>query len=53
MRPDALCRIVAAQKIGDQGFWAMVVSFSENGGTFVSDNIISDEIEFQRAIPDV
>jgi hypothetical protein len=41
------------QKISDQEFWAMVVSFSENGGTFVSDNIISDEIEFQRAIPDV
>ena len=40
-------------KVSDQEFWAMVVNFSENGGTFVSDNIISNEIEFQRVIPDV
>ena len=41
------------RKMSDQGFWAMVVSYSESGGPFVSDNIISDETEFQRAIPDV
>ena len=31
----------------------MVVGLSEDGGSFLSDNIISNEIEFQRAIPEL
>ena len=40
-------------KMSDKTFWAMVVGFSEDGGSFVSDNIISNEIEYQRAIPEL
>lgn len=40
-------------RLTDQDFWTMVSDFSEPGGTFVSDNIISNEIEFQRVIPDI
>jgi hypothetical protein len=39
------------QKISDRDFWTMISSFSEGGGEFVSDNVISNEIEFQRVIP--
>jgi hypothetical protein len=41
------------KKISDKAFWAMVVGFSEDGGAFVSDNIISNEIEYQHAIPEL
>jgi hypothetical protein len=40
-------------KMSDKAFWAMVVGFSEDGGSFVSDNIISNEIEYQHAIPEL
>jgi hypothetical protein len=40
-------------RLSDKDFWAMVVSLSEDGGSFVSENIISNEIEFQRAIPEL
>src|SRR5207244_4460029 len=38
--------------ISDQQFWAMVDGFSEPGGSFASDNIISNEIAFQQVIPE-
>ena len=41
------------KKLSDKDFWSMIVGFSEPSGSFVSDNIISNEIEFQRAIPNV
>jgi hypothetical protein len=41
------------ERLSDQEFWAMVGDFSEDGGSFVSENIISNEIEFQRAIPEL
>src|SRR5262249_32464805 len=41
------------ERISDQQFWQMVGGMSEGGGTFVSDNIVSNEIEFQRPIPDL
>jgi hypothetical protein len=44
---------VLPDKLSDHDFWTMLNEFSEPGGTFVSDNIISNEIEFQRVIPDV
>jgi hypothetical protein len=40
-------------QLSDIEFWSMVSEFSEDGGSFVSDNIISNEIEFQRIIPAV
>jgi len=51
------CDRLAAQslpgRLSDGDFWKMVVGLSEDGGGFVSDNIISNEIEFQRAIPEL
>src|SRR5262245_4586782 len=48
---------VAAQSlpssISDKDFWAMVVGFSEPGGFFRSDNLISNETTFQHVIPDL
>jgi hypothetical protein len=44
---------VLPDKLSDHDFWTMLNGFSEPGGTFVSDNIISNELEFQRVIPDV
>jgi hypothetical protein len=48
---------VAAQSlpatISDRDFWAMVVGFSEAGGYFRSDNLISNEMAFQHVIPDL
>jgi hypothetical protein len=41
------------ERLSDQEFWAMVVGLSEDGGSFLSDNIISNEIEFQRPIPEL
>ncbi|MEO8259176.1 MAG: hypothetical protein ABI868_17655 [Acidobacteriota bacterium] len=46
---------VAAQSlpaaVSDKDFWAMVVGFSEPGGFFRSDNLISNETAFQHVIP--
>ena len=39
--------------ISDRDFWAMVDGFSEPGGSFASDNIISNEIAFQQVIPEL
>jgi len=40
-------------RIADRDFWTMLQQFSEPGGSFVSDNIISNEIAFQQVIPEV
>ena len=39
--------------VSDKDFWAMVDGFSEPGGSFASDNIISNEIAFQHVIPEL
>lgn len=39
--------------ISDKDFWAMVDGFSEAGGSFASDNIISNEIAFQQVLPEL
>ena len=48
---------VAAQSlptaVSDKDFWAMVVGFSEPGGFFRSDNLISNETAFQHVIPEL
>ena len=48
---------VAAQslpaRVSDKDFWAMVVDFSEPGGFFRSDNLISNETTFQYVIPEL
>ncbi len=48
---------VAAQslptRVDDKDFWSMVVGFSEPGGFFRSDNLISNETTFQHVIPEL
>ena len=38
-------------RLDDREYWALMSSLSEAGGSFVSDNVISNEIEYQRIIP--
>jgi hypothetical protein len=38
-------------QISDKAFWRMVVEFSEAGGFFRSDNLVSNEKTFQHVIP--
>jgi hypothetical protein len=64
----ALCGMVAAallaphvdvateslpKQLSDRAFWRMVVDFSEPGGYFRSDNLISNETTFQHVIPEL
>jgi hypothetical protein len=39
------------QRIDDHEFWSMVSNFSETGGFFRSDNLVSNETTFQHVIP--
>jgi hypothetical protein len=39
--------------VSDQQFWSMIEQFSEAGGSFASDNTISNEIAFQHVIPEL
>lgn len=38
-------------RISDAEFWQLVTSISEPSGTFRSDNLLSNEIHFQKALP--
>jgi len=38
-------------RIGDGEFWRLVSEFSEPGGDFRSDNLVSNEIVFARVVP--
>lgn len=37
--------------ISDSGFWEMITGFSEEGGTFRYENLVSNETSYQRIIP--
>ena len=53
----AFSHLAAAQtrlrRISDHDFQALMTGMSEAGGTFVTDNIISNEIAFQDVIPEL
>ncbi len=56
--PAAAARGAAAgaalpDRLSDQEFWSLGQSFSEPGGTFHSDNFVSNEGRFQTVIPDL
>ena len=38
-------------RLSDSAFWQMVADFSEPGGYFRSDNLVSNELTFQHVIP--
>src|SRR5204862_5123871 len=40
-------------RISDQAFWHLVAEFSEPGGFFRSDNLVSNETTFQHVIPEL
>jgi hypothetical protein len=41
------------ERLSDAAFWRIVETFSEPGGTFHSDNFISNEGRFQEVIPEL
>jgi hypothetical protein len=41
------------RRISDRAFWRMIVDFSEPGGTFGSDNLLSNETTYQEIIPEL
>src|SRR5438067_1119035 len=40
-------------RLADKAFWQMVTDFSEPNGYFRSDNFLSNELAFQRVIPEL
>jgi hypothetical protein len=38
-------------KLSDEAFWKLVNDFSEPGGTFISDNFVSNELAIQDVLP--
>jgi len=50
---SASARADLPQQLTDQQFWRLSTSFSEPGGTFHSDNFVSNEGQFQRVVPDL
>ena len=42
---------VLPDRLDDPAFWALVTDFSEPGGYFRSDNLVSNETAFQHVIP--
>jgi hypothetical protein len=52
----ALCLFRAEQlptRLSDTAFWQLVTDLSEPGGSFISDNLVSNESTFQRVVPDL
>ena len=43
----------AAAYLTDQQFRALITGLSERGGTFVTENIVSNEIALQDVLPDL
>src|SRR4051812_40936333 len=39
------------QRLDDRTFWTLVTEFSEPGGTFRSDNLVSNELAYEQVIP--
>src|SRR6478736_5514988 len=39
------------ERLDDGTFWTLVTEFSEVGGSFRSDNLVSNEMVFQHVIP--
>jgi hypothetical protein len=50
--PATSARALPSQ-LSDRDFWRLVESFSEPGGFFRSDNLVSNEDTFQRVLPDL
>ena len=40
-------------RLSDSTFWHLITDLSEAGGTFISDNFVSNELAFQYVIPEL
>src|ERR1043166_297182 len=40
-------------RLSDEGFWKLVTDFSEPGGSFPSDNLVSNELGFHNVLPEL
>src|SRR5262245_5137298 len=38
-------------RLSDDEFWRIIAEFSEPNGTFRSENLLSNELQFQRVLP--
>ena len=46
-------RTALPDRLSDEQFWTLVEDFSEPGGTFRSDNLLSNELQMQHVIPEL
>jgi hypothetical protein len=46
-------RTALPEKLTDEQFWSMIMDSSESGGSFRSDNLLSNELQMQHVIPDL
>jgi hypothetical protein len=46
-------RLETGDRLDDASFWRMVTEFSEPGGSFQSDNLVSNERTFPEILPDL
>src|ERR1043165_1084435 len=48
---DDIARETLPERLSDTEFWRLSTEFSEAGGSFRSDNFVSNESAFQHVIP--
>src|ERR687891_250314 len=46
-------RTALPERLTDEQFWAIVTESSEPGGSFRSDNLLSNELQMQHVIPEL
>jgi hypothetical protein len=51
--PSAAVLATLSPRLSDQEFWRIVADSSESDGSFFRDNLTSNEVWFQRVIPDL
>lgn len=46
-------RTALPERLTNEQFWSLIIESSESGGTFRSDNLLSNELQMQHVIPDL
>jgi hypothetical protein len=52
-RPEPAARAALPDRLSDAEFWQLIADLSEPGGTFRSDNLLSNEVYLQYVIPEL
>jgi len=52
-QPETAARATLPDRLTDAEFWQLIADLSEPGGTFRSDNLLSNEVWLQYVIPDL